>query len=149
MCLQRFILRLHQDILFRIQFANDFQIALFAVERGGRFTRCAPENNFYSVPVREAVENNQLVKYSTFCSIPPRWVKYNLFFLEAAFEQAVTAPSSGHPQQPNLRWPQISLNTSTRSGCSSATAATESRAGKTRVSDHCGGGGVHWNEAHK
>lgn len=68
-----------------------------AVERGRHFIWCAPENKFYSVPGREAVEKNQVVKLSTFCSLLPRWVKYNLFFLEAAFKQA-QSPALSTPQ---------------------------------------------------
>lgn len=105
------------------------------MERGRCFTQCAPKNKFYSVPVREAVENNQVVKYSTFCFLPPRWVKHNLFFSQSSFQTGCYHSPPSPSQWPNLQWPQFTLSTSTRSSCSSATAATESKAGKTQVSD--------------
>lgn len=105
------------------------------MERGRCFTQCAPKNKYYSVPVREAVENNQVVKYSTFCFLHRGEWSTTYFFLKAAFKQAVTTALLSLSQWPNLQWPQITLSTSTRSSCSSATAATESKAGKTQVSD--------------
>lgn len=118
------------------------------MERGRRFTPCAPENKFYSVPVREAVENNQVVKHSTFCSLPPRWVKYNLFFLEAAFKQvvitALLSPPSGSFKSQicsdhRLVW------TPAHEAAAAQQQQQHSKAGKTQVSDHWGEK-VPWNE---
>lgn len=93
--------------------------------RGRCFTPCAPKNKFYSVPVREAVENNQVVKY--YILLPSTEVSKVQFIsswssFQTGCHHSPPLPTLWLSQQPNPQEPQISLNTSTRSSCSSATA---------------------------
>lgn len=66
-CMQRLILRFHQDILlYRIQFANDFSTSLVHLQREEDVKRDLLPRTHFTLPVAKAMENNQgkAVKYS-------------------------------------------------------------------------------------
>lgn len=74
--------------------------------RGRCFTPCAPENKLYPVPVREAVENNQVVKY--YILLPSTEVsKVHFIFSQSSFQtgsyHSPPLPTLWLPQQPNLQ----------------------------------------------